>query len=291
MFKGGKNLTIYEPNMHRVEVEDVKGLEVVFLLSSTVIKDIFFNANREMFNIGNPTVSAAPTAGPKRKNSRPKINGKDKTPPLMSGAAFSNLPVRTNKIPPSQIPPTQPPVQAQQSISRPPPADPRVQWEIDAETERLKKEVEREERARARQEREEQKRIKKMIEAEEKERRKREAEIEKETERLRKEYGVPPPPVHISAPPNLPNRPGYDAPPNSFPQYQSAPHTVPAPYVRPVSTPQYNNGPYGPGPSNYAPRLQQNSPYLQAPGNGTASSSGFFGLGGKKVQKKRSVFF
>ena len=305
MFKGGKNLTIYEPNMQRVEVEDQKGLEVVFLLSSTVIKDIFFNANREMFNIGNPTVNTTNTATaahPRRKNSGPVINGKDKTPPTMTGAVFPNLPVRP--VPASQVHNST--TSAQQSYSQPsapPPPDPRIQWEIDAETERLKKIVQAEEKARERAEKEEQKRIKKMIEQEDKERRKREAEVEKETERLRKLYGVQPTPT-VQQPP-LPNRPGN----NSMPQYQSAPHSVPVPVQRPGSTPGYGFGgfqgtpnPYGPGGTpampapGYGRPAQNNSPYLQAPGSGsgngnaTASSSGFFGTG-KKVQKKRSVFF
>jgi hypothetical protein len=298
MFKGGKNLTMYEPNMHRVEVEDVKGLEVVLLLSATVTKDIFFNANREMFNIGNPTVTTSPGVNPKRKNSGPVINGGGKTSPVvMSGAIFNEPPRRTNVVPPSQILPSSPPRQQQAAAPRPPPVDPRIQWEIDAETERLKKVVQAEEKARERADREEAKRIQKMIEREDKERRRREAEVEKETERLRKQYGVPPP-VQVS-PPRLPSRP---VPPQSLPQYQSAPHSRPVPVVRPMSTPSGPPGPYAYGaaqsnnpymqaPSNYRPQPQNNSPYLQAPGQGTASSSGFFGLGGKKMQKKRSVFF
>lgn len=293
MFKGGKNLTMYEPNMHRVEVEDVKGLEVVLLLSAHVTKDIFFNANREMFNIGSPTVTTSPSGvNPRRKNSGPVINGGNKastSPVLMSGAVFNEPPRRTQPVPASQVLPNQNQPQRQHQNSAPPPPDPRIQWEIDAETERLKKIVQAEEKARERADREEAKRIQKMIEKEEKERRKREAEVEKETERLRKQYGVPPPVQVSGPPPSLPGRPSFSNAPQSFPQYQSAPHSRPVPVVRPMSTPQ---GPYQAGPSNYRPQpAAGNSPYLQAPGQGTASSSGFFGLGGKKVQKKRSVFF
>jgi hypothetical protein len=304
MFKGGKNLTMYAPNMHRVEVEDVKGLEVVLLLSATVTKDIFFNANREMFNIGNPTITTTPGMTTKRKNSGPVINGGKTTttsPVHMSGAVLNEPPRRTNPVPASQILPNQPPrQQQQQAVSRPPPPDPQTKWEIDAETERLKKIVEAEERAREKADHEEAKRIQKMIEKEDRDRRKREAEVEKETERLRKQYGVPPPPVQVSPP--LPGRPGLgQPPPQSFPQYQSAPHSRPVPVVRPMSTPTGPQRPYGHSgsvpstnsylTSNYRPPPQNPSPYLQAPGQGTASSSGFFGLGGKKVQKKRSVFF
>jgi hypothetical protein len=296
MFQGGKNLTVYQPNMHRVDVEDIKGLEVVFLLSATVIKDIFFNPNREMFNIGSPETTRP---GARRKSSGPVIAGasKSNTPPIMSGA----IPSKSNNIPPSQIPPHQPQRQQyqNQAASRPPPADARTQWEIDAETERLKKLVAAEEKAREKADKEEQKRIKKMLEIEDRERAKREAEVAKETERLRKQYGV----QGAFTSPTMPPRPGpqqhSSGPQINLNQYQSAPHTMPVPVQRPLSTP---NGPQngGWGMQNLPPtanalfgnsRPSGSSPYLQAPGSGTASSSGFFGLGGKKVQKKRSVYF
>lgn len=284
MFKSGKeqnNLTIYEPNMHRVDVEDVKGLEVVFLLSAAVIKDIYFNASRELFNISETRPRA--NTNPKRRNSGNVIGGKASTSPpaIMSGAVFSAPP----PAPASQIPPQALNNQAASSSSRPPPTNARTQWEIDAETARLKKAVEeaekreREERERA--DRKEQKRIKKMLEEEEREERRRQAAVDAETERLKKQYGVP----------ALPPRQNQGQRPHSMslgqnqqqlPQYLSAPHSQPVPYQRPVSTP------YGAGPP------QQQGPYLQAPdgSNASASHSGFFGLGGgKKVQKKRSVFF
>ena len=292
MFKGA-NLTIYQPNMHRVDVEDVKGLEVVLLLGATVVKDIFFNANREMFNISSPTIGPPPS-NTRRKNSGPVIAGKpSSTPPVMSGAVINSV-QRPNNIPASQIPPQQPPRQQQQT-SRPPPADPRIQWEIDAETERLKKIVQEEERARERADREEQKRIKKMLEQEEKERKRRDAEVAKETERLRRQYGV----TAVDPGPRVQFAPAMPVRPQTFPQHQSAPHSRPVPVPRPSSTPTGPPPPVNHGSSSGwfggsppAVRPQNNNPYLQAPGNSTASSSGFFGLGGRnKMQKKRSVFF
>ncbi|KAE9372268.1 hypothetical protein N431DRAFT_375338 [Stipitochalara longipes BDJ] len=287
MFKGGKNLTVYEPNLHRVDVEDVKGLEVVLLLAPAVIKDIYFNASREMFNIGNPTLTAA---NARRKNSGPIIGGKpSSSPPMMSGA---NQPsVAVNKIPASQILPQQKPAQN----ARPPPADPRTQWEIDAETERLKRVVEREERERERAVREEQRRIKKMLDEEEKARKKQDAEVAKETERLRKQYGV----VGMADAPPTPPRPQqqqYQPQSQLRPQPPQQYYSTPA---RPLSTPSgsygFQSGTGWPGGAQaQAQRPSQNSPYLQAPGNGAATSSGFFsglGMGGKKMQKKRSVFF
>ncbi|CAG8957199.1 hypothetical protein HYFRA_00009400 [Hymenoscyphus fraxineus] len=293
MYKAGKDqnsLTLYQPNMYRVDVEDVKGLEVVFLLGAAVIKDIFFNASREMFNIGSP-----PTAH-KRKNSGPVIGGRKNSgnnTAMMSGGV-STSPPRTSNIPSSQIPPQKPNQRPQQAqpTSRPPPADPRTQWEIDAETARLKAIVAEEERKEKLREKEvlrEQRRIKKMLEEEDRERLRKEAEVARETERLRKQYGVPaaPPPqkqpqrVQFQQHPPLPVRPHSNSLGNrpGLSQQQSAPHTQPQPYQRPMSTSS----------------VSQNSPYLAPTSQGLgASASGFFSSlahGGKKVQKKRSVFF
>jgi DNA polymerase III gamma/tau subunit len=270
----------------------VKGLEVVFILSAAVIKDIYFNANREMFNIGTPNITTT-----KRKNSGPVIAGKPSPPPIVTGGFTSGPPPRQN-VPASQIPPQQSfrPSQSQQSI---PPTNARSQWEIDAETARLKAQVEAEEKERDRQVREEQKRIKKMLEQEEKEEKKRAAEVAKETERLRKQYGVTGQDTgpQFAVKPPMPPRPQIQQRPGAFPQHYSAPHSQPAPVPRPQSTSgagftyDPNTNTWGvPGRPTPAGPSQGNSPYLQAPGTGTASSSGFFGLG-KKVQKKRSVFF
>jgi hypothetical protein len=285
MFKGGKNLTVYEPNLHRVDVEDVKGLEVVLLLGPAVIKDIYFNASREMFNIGNPTLTGANT---KRKNSGPVIGGKQgPLPPMMSGANQASA-VAVNKIPASQILPQQ----SAAPSTRPPPADPRTQWEEDAETERLKRMVEREERERERAVRDEQRRIKKMLDEEEKARKKRDAEVAKETERLRKQYGV----VGTAVPPTPPRPQQQYQPPSQLrPQPPQSYHSAPA---RPLSTPSGPNGfqqgtSWPGGAQAQFQRPPQNSPYLQAPGNGAASSSGFFsglGIGGKKMQKSEYPF-
>ncbi|TVY38803.1 hypothetical protein LSUB1_G004660 [Lachnellula subtilissima] len=292
MYNSGKeqnNLTIYQPNMHRVDVEDAKGLEVVFLLSAAVIKDIFFNASRELFNISSPKPRT--NTNPLRKNSGPVIGGKAASPPVMSGAVFSQPPSASQAPPQQAYRPQQQQQQMppRQQTSRPPPPSKKEREKI---------------------ERKEQKMIKKMLEEEEMEAKRREAEVAKETERLRKQYGVPAaasPPNHVSfQQPTLPPRQqsSHARPhsnslgqPQQFSQYQSAPHSQPVPYQRPVSTPlapQQQQQPAAQGswfginnPS------QQSGPYLQAPGNNaSASHSGFFGLGGgKKVQKKRSVFF
>ena len=302
MFQHGKELTVYEPNMHRVEVEDSKGLEVVLLLSAAVIRDLFFNPSRETFNISSPPTSRKNSGGLTLLNGRTST-----TPPVASGA----LPA-----PGSQIPPPQP--------SRHTP----TQAEIDAETARLLAIAEEEEKERERANRREEKRIKKMLEAEEKERQRREAEVAKETERLRRQYGVNP--VPDSFPPPMPPRPHTNSNPRpqQFPQYLSAPHSQPSPVQRPSSVPASNvppqSGPFNSwwgGPSAAVPppppqgnnrhRQTASGPYLQAPAQWNASSSGFFGGGHwerdeqrrllgmpvaaegerRKVTKKRSTYF
>ncbi|KAH8801649.1 hypothetical protein F5884DRAFT_807408 [Xylogone sp. PMI_703] len=287
MFKGSKTLALYQPNMHRVDLEDFKGLEMVVLLSASVIKDIYFNPNREMFNIDSPRAT--------RKNSGTTVIPPKPTSPVatMSGAI---LPAA--------------------KVSSSPPLDP--------ETVRLRAQIEAEEKERERRAREEEKRLKKMLEQEERERRRRDAEVEKETERLKKIYGVPPPlpsrqqpQPQFAPPPRQPtiNQPYTNAQP--FPQYYSAPHSRPPPVQRPVSTssvglsggfdhrPNISNLSGLMGGSNAPPpqkRPHRNSgPYLQAPGAGNASSSGFFsslgsnegghfGFGRNKLSKKKSFF-
>ncbi|KAI9776387.1 MAG: hypothetical protein M1839_009583 [Geoglossum umbratile] len=172
LFKGLKEVTVYEPNMYRVDMEDPKGLEVVLLLGAAAIRDIYYaNSLWEVFNIPK---SSSPTAGsgtiPFQSQHRPTIGLGQQPLPSRS----SSDPHRRHQNPPGQ---------------QPPPADPLTQWQIDTETARLKKQHESEQRERERTEQAEVKRIKKMLEAEEKERKRKDAEIAKETERLRKIYG------------------------------------------------------------------------------------------------------
>jgi hypothetical protein len=120
-------------------------------------------------------------------------------------------PLATNQTRPNQTQPqSQRPPHAQrptQQRQQGPRLDPRAQWEIEAETARLKAQVEAEareqkrqeeanRRARRRQEEEEERRTmqfleqeRKQKEREEKERRRKHAEIDRETERLKKQFG------------------------------------------------------------------------------------------------------
>lgn len=260
LFKAAREsvLTVYQPNLHRVEVEDRKGLELVLLLASEVIKDCWLTPKTDLFNVqggGGPV-----PGGNKRKNSRPVASVSPPAPAAMS-SALANAP------PPSAQP--APPVKTNTA----PPTNP----EIDAETRRLQAMVEREQREqreREKAERAEQKRIKKMIEDEERERRRREAEVAKETERLRKMYGVegqqlpsdrpalpprtqqqqpqsvPPPPPHPASPQQQLSPWGYGPPPTLPPRPVSA-----GPYGRPGA-----QGPPGP-PGPPGPQGGQQGPF------------------------------
>lgn len=270
MFRKGKELTLYQPNMHRVEVEDMKGLEVVILLGAVVIRDTFFEASKEMFNIDTASLQGVRRAsGPTRQTPSP--------PP--TGAAIVGYP---GVFPLDHPTPDTQPVQRPPSVPVGGPAKTHAQYEIDQETERLRQQEEAAKAERERQDRKEQKRIKKMLEEEERQRARREAEVEKETERLRKQYGINPvpdnyvpprPTVHFSPPlparpvqhvqgPPAPQRPqaygqqsnhsrmnlynqARPLPPQQLPQYFSAPHSRPAPAPRPASVPaERPNGPF-----------------------------------------------
>lgn len=263
IFKALKEVTLYEPNLQRVVLEDLKGFEVVLLLSAVVIRDVYFGQMEQVFNISGPPGSGSASTSPRPPAAVVGLYGGRPTSPADS---------RTK--PSSQA---RPPVTLPQRESRIPPTDPRSQWEIDAETARLKRQAENEERERKQKEAAEQKRIKKMLNAEEKEKRRKQAEVEKETERLKKIYGT-----QNQLPPTLPGRSTLSH--NHYPQtFQQGPN----PFLRPQSVPQHGQpqvrwGPPAPG------------PYLQVPG-GYPSQSGFFGSSGPgpqqpKLREKKSFF-
>ncbi|XPS73276.1 hypothetical protein M3J09_005426 [Ascochyta lentis] len=366
-----KEMTIMEPNLYRIEIEDYKGLEVVLLLSAAVIRDMFINSQREAFHIVDPAVRKNSGGILTRKASSP-LAGPGVTPPMMTPqppppppytgpseypaekvaqasaqstrpaappaatpvASFANRAAQRSSLPPlqthsqqtpprhqqarpqqaptphsqrpqqqgtSQRPqqnPMQPPRPQQRTALRPqhptqappqqpPRLDPRTQWEIDAETARLKAAVEAEAREQRKQEEaarkarrkaeaeEERKTLqfleneRKTKEREERERQRRQAEIDKETERLRKQFG------------DQSNLLGS--------QQQARPHPQPQRH----STPHIQFQAQRPGPS----RTQQRpapvparpvfaaGPYLQ-PGahRPTASASSFFSNGLLKPQ-------
>ena len=238
LFRHFKELTIYEPNLSRVEVEDAKGLEVVLLLGAIVIREVYNTNMAEAFNIS----ESAPSASLK---------------PAKDTAAIPSRNV---------------------GGSRPPPTDPRSQWELDAETARLKKQQEREERHRRHAEEAETRRVKRMLEEEERQKREKQRQVDRETERLKKLYGKPQqqafPQTSWSSQPRPQDLPVTAYPPAPMQRPHSA---AAAPYIA------HNLRP--PAPSG---------PYLQPAAPSMASTSSCFGSGQPTQQpappKKSSLF-
>ncbi|AEO57921.1 hypothetical protein MYCTH_2304699 [Thermothelomyces thermophilus ATCC 42464] len=271
LFKASREsvLTLYQPNLHRVELEDRKGLELVLLLASEVIKDFWLVPKPNLFNVrggGTPVLNGA-----KRKNSRPAASAAVATPAAMSGALAN--------VPPPQNATSTVPAAAPKTNTPPPPAT------IDAETRRLQAMVEREQREqrerekaeREKAERAEQKRIKKMLEEEEKERRRREAEVAKETERLRKLYGVEGQELPSGRPSHPPRTAAQPVPPSPGPPPV---HTAAAP----GGSPQQQLSPWGCGaPPALPPRPVSAGPYSCPP---PPSLVGGGGHGGQKPQQQ-----
>ncbi|KAH7344293.1 hypothetical protein BKA66DRAFT_24599 [Pyrenochaeta sp. MPI-SDFR-AT-0127] len=341
LFSGLREMSIMEPNLYRIELEDYKGLEVALLLGAAVIRDLFFSDPNEQFHIISSAVRKNSGGLRARKGSSP-LEGPHVTPPVMTpqpppppaytgpsqyppekvslqpaGGAPANAqtpppsymnsnaakrsslpPLATNHVRPNQPQPqlqrpTQhQPVQRppQQRPQQPPRLDPRAQWEIDAETARLKAQVEAEAReqkrqaeanrkARRKQEAEEERKTLQFLEQEarqkdreEKARRRKQAEIDKETERLRKQFGDQ---SNLLRPAAQPQR--HSAPLVQGPWTTQRPTQPQA--VRPAPVP------------TQPPRVQIQTPYLQAPylqaGGGhrpMASHSSFFSNGLPKPQ-------
>jgi len=275
LLKSLKEITIYEPNLYRIETEDRKGLEVVLLLGAAAIRDIYFRPPKLVFNMSEPVrrasrdrrgsggdpvlvqASAIPQPPPQPTTSLPSI----------STAAMVNVAPANNVHQQSLSKPQQnPTLQWQENMymgSTPSPTtDANIQWKIDAETTRLKAEAEAEERDRRRVEEFrrrdrgradelETRRLQKMVEAEAKEARHKQRQIETETQRLRKVYG--------DGPTAGPSRPSQSL---SCPISQA-----PVP-TRPRSAQSYHNQP--PLPQLQWPRepqtqLMSNGTYIQTP--------------------------
>ncbi|KAF3933731.1 hypothetical protein ABW19_dt0205262 [Dactylella cylindrospora] len=175
-----KDVTIYEPNLHRVDVEDKKGLELVLVLTATVIADIYFTAPSTSFNIG---AQSAITVG---ANTVPQRPLSAIIPGGIGGGGKSASPTKTS--PTSTLLKTPSPPNHAQHIVNP---------GVLNETARLQRQQVEDDRRRAAEEQKrarevarEEERIRRMLREEDKVRRKREAEVEKETEKLRKQYST-----------------------------------------------------------------------------------------------------
>ncbi|POS77166.1 hypothetical protein DHEL01_v204432 [Diaporthe helianthi] len=295
LFKQGRAtaVTVYEPNLQRIDMEDRKGLDIVLVLGAEVIRDLYLASDKrpDLFNVG--ASGPLPTLTSKRKNSRPSP---PPAGPTMAGALGPSAPQAGPVMSTANL--------AASSSARPGAAA------IDAETERLKAMVEREEkeqqaakqredRERERRDLEEQKRIKLMLEEEEKQKRRREAEIAKETERLRKLYGTEGQDLGTGRPPAQQQQ--QQKPHPNFAPPPKRPTSV-GPGTGPFHSATLNNlfagRPSGPPPqqgqsgsSRPGRTKPSQGPYLSG-ANPAAAVSGFFsGLrkDDKKLDKKRSM--
>lgn len=276
LFRHFKEITIYEPNLSRVEMEDLKGLEVVLLLGAIVIREVFSSTIREAFNI---------TETPSRRSSAEH----NSTAASLSHPSNPNLPPRRHRhssLPSDSAPPNP-------GSARPPPTDPRSQWELDLETARLRKAVEAEQRERRRTEQAETKCVKRMLEEEERKAREKQKGIDRETERLKRVYGR----EQKQSLQQLGQRPTPQPPPRPQPQqHLAATSYPPAPLQRPhsASTP-YASSPYvasnlrpppsSPGPYPHPPDIASASGYIGP----SASSSTFFGNPGGGASGRPAV--
>lgn len=227
-----------------------------------------------------PLQTQTQTQHPRPQHPRPQHHQQSNSRPQQTSVNYQNptQPQRgQQRTAQRQQQPTQAPPQ------QPPRLDPRAQWEIDAETARLKAAVEAEAReqkkqeeaarkARRRADAEEERKTMQFLETErktkereEKERRRKQAEVDKETERLRKQFG------------DQSNLLGAQRPVQ--PQRHSTPHVQ---FQTPQSGPSRPQ--QRPAPSPAQPAFTA-SPYLQPGGHRpTASASSFFSNGLPKPQ-------
>ncbi|KAG6264637.1 hypothetical protein E4U49_001498 [Claviceps purpurea] len=282
--KSGSIVTVYEPNMARVAVEDRKGLEVALLLGAEVVRDLYLVPRHDPFNTGGGGPTRLPSSSP------------SSSPPPPPQQQQQSMPSKDTVVHPRPGQGrTTPSTGTAAAVS---------QAQVDAETKRLQAMVANEkklQREREQRDREEQDRIRKMLQEEQDaQRRRREAEVEQETERLRRQYGVQQQQQQQQPQPPLPPRPV----PNQVHPYASgglgggqqqqqlSPATMPP---RPNST----GPPSGSGSGSGSGAKKKHSgplsallgPYGGVPG---ATMSGFFhrldeDKKKKRVQKKRSL--
>ncbi|KAJ5773333.1 hypothetical protein N7457_008229 [Penicillium paradoxum] len=241
LFQGLKELTLYEPNLYRVEMEDFKGLEVVLLLAAIAIRDIFFGPAKEAFHIT--------PGGPNQTTRRPVVgqtaNAAVNTP--VGNTKFEQRSPQAGPSGPAKNGRPSPPRLSIPNSSSPAPQERRRQDELARE--------------------EEERRTQEVLAAEQKSRRRRDAEIEEETRRLQQLYGQEEEQArmqrHTPAPSSRPQAPPrHTGPPQAYsPEYsQSSVQLPPQPAARPSRHPRQQNSHPAPIPT-FA-----NNPYLHAPG-------------------------
>jgi hypothetical protein len=220
-FKNLREITIYEPNLSRVEVEDPKGLEVIVLLGATIIRDVYHGTLQHAFNIADSPHRRS-SADNKPAYALLPAATFNKPATTFNKPAYAPPPAATLNKPPSNAPPPQPSPYYPNSSGLPPqpspyypnssglppspqppsggfshaapPTDPRSEWEIEAETARLRAAAEAESKAAAKERRKQDKKsehtARQIAEEEERAARARQAAIDEETERLRKAYAA-----------------------------------------------------------------------------------------------------
>ncbi|KAK6346524.1 hypothetical protein TWF696_006649 [Orbilia brochopaga] len=184
-----RDVTIYEPNLHRVDVEDKKGLEVVLLLTATVIADIYFMPPATSFNVG-PQSAVTPKTTPSPSSN---VNAQRPAPTVFPGEPSGRRRSSSSSVSPVKQSPTasllkipSPPNNAPTVVNNNVLRDTAALQRQQAQEERRRAE---EEKRRAREVAADEKRIRKMLEQEAKDRRRREEQVNAETERLKKQYG------------------------------------------------------------------------------------------------------
>ena len=318
IFKGLREMTLYEPNLYRVEMEDFKGLEVVLFLGAVTIRDIWFGGMKDPFRVDHAALKSQTSSNKPAKKPVPTTTAAAVTPGPVS-SSNNQIPAASgavNASRPQNMPMPPGPGQRPNAGPGPGPAQGPDQPSHG-------------------------RRRKTHSSSEEKARRKKQEEVDKETKRLQRIYGEEEEQARrqqqrpMSHPQwQNPQRPAQRpvqqphpyAYPHSFPQ-GSAPHR---PAQRPPQPPRPNlpprrpanpaamsspylvpgPGPYGYGPSGHAPGhnryssmqfLPQQSPRPQPPGGNNGKlqpkKSSFFGFARRssddrdKLQKKRSSIF
>lgn len=89
MFHAAKTegaITIYEPNMARVDIEDLKGLELSLILGSVVIRDLYLSPRHDAFNMAGGPGPTQTNGQRKGSGSRPPPQAATAQPMYASGA-------------------------------------------------------------------------------------------------------------------------------------------------------------------------------------------------------------
>ncbi|PUU82477.1 hypothetical protein B9Z19DRAFT_1120634 [Tuber borchii] len=181
--KGMGDITIYQSNLKRVEVEDLKGLEVVLILSAMAIGDMWFCPTNLMFNLTPTSTSSTMTAGVvasanggrRRPSSTPSIPPSITVTPTTQHPPHATFPQNHRTSYPQHTPSPQ---QNYKSPTSPTTAQRDYQARKAEEAARRAAQLRQEEEATLRM----------LAEEELRERQRREMEVERETQRLKMVY-------------------------------------------------------------------------------------------------------